>query len=177
MDNVRDLINEIKGNVSQVSANGKDELNFMRTMLNDPSYEVEVYNSKEVIGTFNPCKAARETLAIGISSATKISQEEAGALVEDHVFGKKEAQNYIGISKQFILGYGETGRKINLGTRANSDISISMREEPAKACTYPKKVGIDDNGKDIYENVSSDKMIPAHMKLSASSPCPSHLKK
>lgn len=177
MSKVQEIINEIRENRSQVAANGKDELNFMRTMLNDPEYEVDVYNSKEVVSTFNPCEAARETLAIGISGAAKISIDEATALAKEHEFGKKEAQNYIGISKQFILGYGETGRKINLGTRINSDISISMREEEAKPCSYPKKVGVDDSGKDIYENVVGEKMTPAHLKLSASSPCPAHLKK
>ena len=174
---VEEIIKEIRENRNKDSANGKDELKFMRAMLNDKEYEVDVYNSKEKISTFNPSEAARETLAIGIAGATKISNDEAIALAEQHEFGKREAQNYIGISKQFILGYGQTGRKINLGTRVDSDISISMKEEEAKPCSYPKKVGVDDNGKDIYENVIGDKMTPAHWKLSASSPCPSHLKK
>ena len=90
---VEEIVKEIKENRNQVSANGKDELNFMRAMLNDKTYEVDVYNSKEKITTFNPSEAARETLAIGIAGATKISNDEAIALADKHEFGKREAQN------------------------------------------------------------------------------------
>ena len=170
MDQVRTLIKEIKENAKQTAVNTKDELNFMRTMLNDKEYEVDVYNNNGVVGTLNPSKAARETLAIGMSAATKIPMAEAEALADQHTFGKKEAQNYIDISKQYILGYGETGRKIKLGTRADSDVSICMEAKEAGKTKVPNRV----DGKVVG---TKEIDVPAYNKYKMSSPCPKYLKK
>lgn len=171
MDAVKTLINDIKENNSQVAVNQKDELNFMKTMLNTREYEVDVYNGKGIIGTFNPSNAARETLAIGISGAAKVPMSEAESLAENHEFGKKEAENYIGISKQFVLGYAETGRKLKLGTREDSDVAISMKHIDAQTnVKVPNRV----NGT-IQGTKEVD--LPAYNKMKVSSPCPKHLKK
>lgn len=171
MDAVRQLINDIKESTSQTSVNVKDELNFMKTMLNTRDYEVEMYNNKGPIGTFNPSNAARETLAIGIAGAAKVPMNEAQSLAESHEFGKKEAENYIGISKQFVLGYAETGRKIKLGTREDSDVSLSMKHiEAGQTTKVPNRVDGQIQGTKEVE-------LPAYNKMKVSSPCPKHLKK
>jgi hypothetical protein len=169
MDQVRELIRDIKEGKSQTSVNVKDELNVMKAMLNTRDYEVDVYNNKGVVGTFNPSNAARNTLAIGISAAAKVPMSEAEALSEQHEFGKKEAQNYIDISKQFVLGYGETGRKMKLGTRIDSDVSVSMKDIPSGVTKVPNRVDGTIQGTKEVE-------LPAYQKMKVSSPCPKHLK-
>ena len=68
----------------------------------------------------------------------------------------------------------DTGRKISLGGRADSNISLIQKEIPETKTTYPKKVGEDKSGNPIYEHPES--VIPAHKSISVSGSCPKWLK-
>ena len=49
---VTELVNDIKSNLSQKSASRKDEIKVMQAMLNDTSYEVNIYGKDGAEGVY-----------------------------------------------------------------------------------------------------------------------------
>ena len=172
---VRDLIKEISETRTQTSASSKDETRVMSAMLNDPTFKVDVYGRNGIEGQYCPYDDARSMVANIIKDTTKISAQEATDLASNYKFGKQESNVMIGLTKEFINTYIETGRKLPLGGRADSNISIAKKVKEARANTFPKKVGINDDGTDRYETVDQG-IIPAHGSLKVYSPAPSWLK-
>lgn len=165
MENVKNIIEEIKSGLSQRSASQKDELRVMKAMLNDREYEVGVYSKDGQVGTVCPANDARELVASVMSGAAKIPQQEAKALAEDYDFNKKEAANFISISKEFVNTYVQTNRKLPLGGREQSNVVLQLKEVPAGTTSYPRKIGVDDEGKDIYDRPVVE--IKAHQSIKA----------
>lgn len=174
MSELNNLIRDIKTNLSQKSASQKDEVKVMQTMLNDKEYVATVYSTEGATGTYCPAQDARTMLTSVISSTAKISKDEAASLADAHQFTKAEASSMVGVSKEFVNCYMQTGRKLPLGGRATSNASIIGEDMKASTSRYPKKVGIGDDGKPIYENAV--KQVPAYLKVKASSPCPTWVK-
>lgn len=164
-----ELVNEIKSGLSQRSSSQKDEIAVMQAMLNDKSYVVDVYGSTGKIGTYSPSEDARKMTASVIASTTKISKDEAEHLANEHEFSKGEAGTFINVGKEFISTYVETGRKLPLGGRATSNVSLIGKDVEAYVSRYPKKT-IDANGNVSYPN--AEKKVPAHTTIKTSGPCP-----
>lgn len=175
-ETVNELIEEINKTRTQTSASAKDETRVMRAMLNDPTYKVDVYGKTGIEGQYCPYEEARTMVANIIKDTTKISSKEAIDLANNYEFGKQESNIMIGISKEFINTYIETGRKLPLGGRETSNISIAKKVKEAKVGGTPKKVGVNDDGTDRYECVSDGSVTPAHGSLRIYSPCPSWVK-
>lgn len=175
MSEMTNLLKDIKANLSQKSASQKDETKVMQTMLNDKEFTPTVYNSDgSVAGVYCPAVDARQMAASVIASAAKISKEEAASLAEAHVFTKSEANSFIGISKEFVNSYMQTGRKLPFGGRDRSNISITGQDLDKTTKRYPKKVGVREDGTGIYEN--AEKVVPAHLSAKVSAPCPDWVK-
>lgn len=175
MSKVNDLVNEIKAGLSQISSSAKDEERVMRQMLNDREFEVTVWGKDgQVEGQYSPAQDARDMIASVISSTTKISQDEAKVLAADHEFKKSEAQSMIRVSKEFVNTYLQTGRKLPLGGRENSDVALSLKDVGQREITFPKKVGVDSNGEGIYEKGKAT--IAAHSSLKVHAACPEWVK-
>ena len=68
---VKDLIANIAETRTQVSANSKDELRVAQAMLNDPTYKVDIYTNKGIVGQYCPYDEARRMCASIIKDATK----------------------------------------------------------------------------------------------------------
>ena len=173
---VLNLIKEINDTRTQTSASAKDEVRVMRAMLNDPTFKVDVYGRSGVEGQYCPYDEARSMVSTIIKDTTKISAKEAADLAANYTFGKQEATAMIGIAKEFVNTYVETGRKLPLGGRADSNISLAKKVKEARTNSFPKKVGVNDDGSDRYETVD-DGMIPAHKSIKVYSSCPSWLTK
>lgn len=173
MENVKNLVNEIKSGLSQKSSSQKDELRVMKAMLNDKEYEVSVYGGAEV-ETFCPAREAREMISSVIKTTTKMSGDEAAKLADAHEFSNKEASCMIGISKEFINTYLDTGRKLPLGGREKSDISLIQKEVKATTRSYPKRVGVNEDGTPRYEREEAP--VKAHVTAKVIGPCPSWIK-
>lgn len=173
MENVRNLVNEIRTGLTQKSSSQKDEVRVMKAMLNDREYVVDVYGGAEG-ETFCPAKEAREMISSVIKSTTKISGEEATKLADAHEFNNKEASSMIGISKEFVNTYLETGRKLPLGGRAQSDVSLIQKEVAESERAYPKRVGVNEDGTPKYDRA----MVPvkAHKSVKVIAPCPEWIK-
>ena len=171
---VKELLNEISSNLSQKSASRKDEVRVMQSMLSDPSYEVSIYGKEGIENTYNPTNDFRGMCASVMSHTAKIPMAEANQLLNDYQVTKPEAESMVALSKEFINTYIKTGRKLPLGGRENSDISISHKRVEASTRLYPQKIGVNDDGTDKYSKTSTT--IPAHDSIRVHAPCPSWVK-
>lgn len=172
---VTDLVKQIAENRTQKSANAKDEVEVMRAMLNDPDYKVDVWSRKGIVGQVCPRESATQIAANVIRDTTKMSMNEATELASRYEYSKQDAQNAINISKEFVLGYLETGRKLPLGARKESNSVLELRQKEEKLSTFPAPSGVDANGEKIYANKSNG-VIPAHKVVKASGSCPAWVK-
>lgn len=172
---VRELVKEIDRTRSQTSASAKDETRVMKEMLNDPEFVVDVYAKSGVVGQYCPCEDAHSMVANIIKGATKVTTKEAEHLASEYEFTSKDATSMVNISKEFINTYMETGRKLSLGGREKSNISISKKVKAERSNSFPKKVGVNDDGTDKYETCG-DGTIPEHNSLRVYASCPSWLK-
>lgn len=176
MSNVKEIIDEIKKNLSQESSSSKDEEKVMQAILNDKEYVVGVYGNSGKVGEYCPSEDARKLSASIIQSTTKISSAEAEKLAEDHTFTKNEAKCMIGISKEFINTYVQTGRKLPLGGRETSNVKLIIKHEEEKTKRYPKKVGVNEDGSARYDQDATT-TIPAHDTIRVQGSCPTWLKR
>lgn len=176
MSRVTDLIKEINDTRTQVSASAKDEVKVMRTMLNDKDFKVDIYGPSGVEGQYCPYEEARILVTGIIKDTTKISSAEAMELANNYEFGRQESNIMVGLSKEFVNTYLETGRKLPLGGRADSDISIAKKIREERSGNFPVKVGVNDDGTDKYEIPAEENIIPAHGTLKVFSSCPPWLK-
>lgn len=174
MEKVNELVQEIKKNITQVTASQKDEVRVMRAMMNDKEYVVDVYGKDGVEGTFCPSQAVRAMSASIMASAAKIPQAEAAALMDIYEFKKGEATNLVEVSKEFVNTYVHTGRKLPLGGREKSDVSVGLKEIEAGMRPYPKQVGVDGAGKAIYGR--GEAYVGPYESLKVFAPCPTWTK-
>lgn len=171
MEKVNELVKEIRGSITQKTSSKKDEIRVMQAMLNDDTFKVDVYGKAGKVGEYCPAESARELAASVIENAAKVSANEAKALAKQYTFGKHEAENMVDISKEFIMNtYPHTGRKIALGGREKSDISLGLKEIEAGTRPYPKVVGIDANGKKMYGRGVAT--VGGYDSLKVYAPCP-----
>lgn len=168
---VTDLVKEIDQNRSQTAASQKDEVRVMQAMLNDTTYKVGVYDKSGKKDEYCPAEDFKKMAASVVSSTTKISKDESEKLLADYEVTKSEAGTMVNISKEFINTYLGTGRKISLGGREKSNFALSKVDKEETTKRFPKKVGVSDDGKDIYEHC--EKKVPAHTSIKAHGSCPS----
>ncbi len=171
MEKVQDILKEISSNITQATGSKKDEIAVAKAMLNDKSYNVGVYTKEGKIGTYNPSSAMRHFAASTLSKAAKIPSAEANMLMDNYEFGKAEAEDVIGFSKEFVHTYLNSGRKLPLGGRENSDVALTLKHVEAGKRRYPMVVGIDDAGKKITK--PAEKFVPSYEAIKSISPCPS----
>jgi hypothetical protein len=171
---VDELIKEINTTRTQTSASAKDETRVMRGMLNDPTFKVDVYDKGGIKGTYCPYEEARNMISNIIKDTTKISGKEAMELAQSYEFGKQESNIMIGIAKEFVNTYLETGRKLPLGGRETSNISIAKKVKKERAGGFPRKAGVNSDGTDKINK--EETIIPAHGSLKVYSQCPSWVK-
>lgn len=175
MSETKKLVQEIKEGLSQTSASCKDELKIMKSMLNDKDYRVDVYDNNGVAGSYCPYDDARTMVSSILCTATKISKGEADSLASNYEFKKSESETMINISKEFVNTYLQTGRKLPLGKREKSNVSLSIKEVEETTRMYPKKVGVNSDGSDRYEKVETH--VPSYTGIKVIAPCPKWVKK
>mgnify|MGYP004516450945 CR=1 FL=1 len=171
---VKDLVNEIKTGLSQTSSSHKDEVRVMRAMLNDKNFEVGVYAKEGQVGTYNPCQDYRSMCANVVSGIAKIPMAEAEALAENYEAKRSDAETMVNISKEFVNTFIQTGRKLPLGGRETSDVALSLKQVPETTRSYPKKVGVNDDGTDRYSKAPTK--VGAHDSIRVHAPCPTWVK-
>lgn len=171
---VKGLIDEISTGLSQVSSSRKDEIRIMQAMLSDTDYAVSVYGKDGIESEYNPAADFRSMCASIISNAAKVPVAEANQLMDNYSVRKSEAASMVNISKEFVSTYLQTGRKLPLGPREKSDISLSLKKVEASTRLYPQKVGVNDDGSDRYSKTATT--VPAHESIRVHAPCPTWVK-
>ena len=172
--NVKELVSKIDNDKTQAGASAKDEVQVMRAMLNDKNYKVDVYSKNGKEGEYCPRESAESIAANILKGAAKITGAEAVELASNYEFSKSDAEEAIKLSKEFINTYTQTGRKINLGGREKSNVSLKLKHKEASTTSFPRKTGVDSAGKPIYEKAQVN--IPAYDALSVSASAPEWLK-
>lgn len=171
---VKGLLSEISTGLSQVSSSRKDEVRVMQAMLNDTSYAVDVYGKDGVEMSYCPAQDFRSMCSSIMSGAAKISSAEAEQLMEGYSVRKAEAAAMVNLSKEFVNTFLQTGRKLPLGPREHSDVSLSLKRVEASTRLYPQKVGVNDDGTDRYSKAPTT--VPAHESIRVHAPCPPWVK-
>lgn len=162
--NVKELVKEIREGLNQANSSIKDETRVMQAMLNDKEFKVATFDSKGQNGEYCPAEDARKMSASIIASTTKISKSEAETLADSHTFTSAEASSMVGISKEFVNTYVQTGRRLPLGARETSNIKLELKHKPETQVSVP--------------NDKSRKVtVPAHDTLRVHGACPVYLKK
>lgn len=167
---VKSLLKEISSNLSQTSASRKDEVRVMQAMINDTSYTVDIYGKDGPEMSYNPARDFKSMAANIISKAAKVPAAEAEKLVENYDATKSDAQTMVNISKEFVNTFLHTGRKLPLGAREKSDVSLSLKKVESSTRLYPAKVGVNDDGSDRYAKTPTT--VPAHESVRVHAPCP-----
>ena len=160
---VEDLISEIRRNLKHKNSSREDEVAVMQAMMNDTSFKVDVYGKNGKEGEYCPSAEFKKMASSIIASTTKISKEEATSLVNNYDITKSEAEALVGISKQFVNTYLETGRKLPLGCREETNFQLCRKEVKERVRPCPKKIGVDKNGKGIYEMITTT--TPKHIGI------------
>lgn len=172
MQSVRALVETIATTRTQQSASKKDEVAVMQAMMNDKEFKVAVYDKPGEPEYYCPAMDLRDALGNQIHKTTKMPLQEAAALANEYEFTRSDAVTQVDVSKEFINTYMDTGRKLPLGCRENSNVSIVQKKIEACQRTYPKKVGINDDGSDRYERATTE--VPPHNSIKVISTCPTY---
>ena len=174
MSTVLEEVKKIHDSIEQRSASKKDEITVMQAMLNDREYTVDVYGKSGIKEQYCPSKDFREMFSSSMSNMTHMNKNESDSLVESYEFKRSDAETMVNVGKEFINTYVNTGRKIKLGGRETSDVSLELKEYKAGTRTYPAIAGYDDNGKPI--RIRKDVWVESYNGIKATSPCPSWIK-
>ena len=174
MEKVNDLIKEINSNLTHASASERDEVRVMRAFLNDTSYVVDVYGKEGKKDSYCPAKEFKAMVSNIIANTTKMNKDEASAIAEKYEARRADAEVMINLGKEYINTYLQTGRKLGLGCREKSNVSLIKKDIPASTRYFPKQTGVDDNGNAIFNK--GETKVPAYESIKVISPCPAHIK-
>lgn len=128
--------------VKQKSQNKGDEVAVAQALLNDPDFQVGIYDkNKGLIGTRNVHEEAVKFVANVSSEITGLDKKTAEELANKYTFTKKDANFIINTSKDYIQTYLKTGRKFNLVQTEDAEANIFLKATPAKEKLIPTKDG------------------------------------
>lgn len=148
----------------------KNEAAVMAAMMNDTSYQVATYGIGGYQGLYCPATSFRRVVSNAIASTTGMGRAEADSLLAKYEFNQQEAREMVSFSKEFMLSYLQTGRKLPLGGRSLSNISLKLKEVPSGFVSYPVKVGQDESGHAICE--SKEAFVGSYQTVKVYGPCP-----
>ena len=128
--------------MKQKSQNKGDEVAVAQTLLNDPDFQVGIYDkNKGLIGTRNVHEEAVKFVANISAEITGLDKKTAEDLANQYTFTKKDANFIINTSRDFVQTYLKTGRKFNLVQSEDAEANIFLKSTPAKEKLIPTKEG------------------------------------
>jgi len=167
MTSAYDIIKDVKSNVTQCSSSKKDEITVMQAMMNDTNFSVDVYSKGGKVDEYYPSRELRKMVTNVVASTTHIPVKEATELVNSYEFTRVDAAAMVNASKEFVNTYLQTGRKLPLGGRKNSDVELMWKNISDRTTEIPIK-------SETGERLNT--FIPAHGGIKAINPCPEWLK-
>lgn len=173
-ETVKACIEDIQKNLTQKGSSKKDESRVMRAMLNDMNYKVGIFGKDGLESEYCPAEDYKNMCIEIVTDTTHISADEAIKLIQKRDASKIESDAMVRIGKEFILTYMQTNRKLPLGCREHSDVSFIRKEVPETTKSYPRKVGVNEDGTPRYSKVPTT--VPAHDTIKVQSGCPMYKK-
>jgi hypothetical protein len=167
MTSAYQIIKDVKSNVTQCSSSKKDEITVMQAMMNDTNFSVDVYSKGGKVDEYYPSRELRKMVTNVVASTTHIPVKEATELVNSYEFTRVDAAAMVNASKEFVNTYLQTGRKLPLGGRKNSDVELMWKNIEDRTTEIPIK-------SETGERLNT--FIPAHGGIKAINPCPEWLK-
>jgi hypothetical protein len=137
MEKFQEVFDTVKSGVKQKSSSRKDEVTIMKALMNDIDYSTKIYGTLNGIDIHYPSKDLRKVVTNAISEITKIPKREAAELVNNYEFTKSDAQAMVNLSKEFTYSYLQTGRKLPIGGRLNSNVELIWKNIAAREANLP----------------------------------------
>ena len=168
--NLETILSEIRqASTKHVSINRMDEVNVMRSMLNDKDFSIAIYDKKNgYVGQRSPREEAVGFVKNVISGATGLDARDSLHLAENYQFTKRDSVFLLDNMRDFLNIYLYTGRKINVLQTENSESSLYLKDVEAKKKVIPDK---EHPGKTKTINV------PGYVKLASQSKSPKYIDK
>ena len=151
-----ELMEEIRlATQKQCSSSRVDEIRVMRTMLNDGSFSVSIYDkNKGYIGQRCPREEAVKFVGNTSAAITGLETKSAMDLAENYEFTKRDAVFLIENARDFTKTYLATGRKLPPVQAENAEASLLYKSVSSKEKVVPTA----DGGKQTT-------IVPAHNKV------------
>lgn len=164
--NMTELMDQIQQiTIKQKSQSISDELRVQQMLLNDPNYEVGIYDrNKGRIGSRNVHTEAVNFIADVSSAITGLERKAAQDCAEKYHFTKKDANFFRNMSRDFIQTYLQTGRKLNIVQAEDSESSIFYRSVEAREKVVPGHEGNKTTVVPGFQKVISRSKAPKYMK-------------
>ena len=143
VQSMQELMKQIQEiTVKQKSQNKGDEVAVAQALLNDPDFQVGIYDkNKGLIGTRNVHEEAVKFITNVTSEITGLEKKTTEDLASKYTFTKKDANFIINTSRDFIQTYLKTGRKLNIVQAEDAEANIFLRPTVAKEKLIPTKEG------------------------------------
>lgn len=161
-NNMKELMSEIREVTKKKrSVNKSDEINIMKTMLNDPEFSITEYDkNKGYVGKHSPYEESRKFISSIASELTGIESKNAAELANNYQFNKKDATFMVENAKDFVSTYLQTGRKLPIVQSEESEASLLLREIESKEKQVPD---------------GTTTVVPAFSKVICKSKCPKYV--
>ena len=158
-----ELLKEIRqATKKQKSASKVDEVRVMRSMLNDDTFKLSVYDKNNgLVGTRCPREEAVKFLTNITTNITGLDKKTVSAMCNEYEFTKKDAMFMLDMSRDFNQVYLSSGRKLPIVQGADSEAAVFYRPIPIKEKKVP----------------ATDKVttVPAFNKVICKSKCPKYI--
>ena len=160
-----ELMDEIRvATQKQCSSSRVDEIRVMRTMLNDESFHVSIYDrNKGYIGQRCPREEAVKFIGNVSAAVTGLETKAAMDLADNYEFTKRDAVFLIENARDFTRTYLATGRKLPIVQAENAEASLLYKSVSSKEKVVPTA----DGGKHTT-------IFPAHNKVVCRSKSPKY---
>jgi hypothetical protein len=168
--NVKATIDKIKSERSvYTTSSQKDEISVMRAMLNDKSYNIDLYGSKGCDRLYNMALETKDMISKVVSNQCNISLDQAKRMVDGYEFDNEDAKTMISASKNFVTTYLKTGRKLAFDATRDTEIALSQKHVPEHTVFHPVKINHSDGSS---ETVIRETKVSAYEQVKAYSKCP-----
>ena len=160
--NMKELMEEIhQATAKQRSANQVDEVRVMKTMINDPSFTVGIYNrNKGYVGQRCPHDEFVKFIGDVTSSISGLEPKHTAELANSYEATKSDASFLVNNAKDFVSTYLQTGRKLPLVQSEDSEAALLLREIESKEKQCPD---------------GSSTVVPSFNKVVCKSRCPKYI--
>ena len=161
---MKDLMIQIQEvTAKQRSQNKGDELAVAQALLNDPDFQVGIYDkNKGLIGTRNVHEEAVKFISNITAEITGLDKKTAEEYANNYTFTKKDAMFIVNTTRDYTQIYLKSGRKFNIVQSDNAEATLFLRPAPAKEKIIPTKEGTKLVKTGAYQKVACKSSCPKY---------------